>query len=99
MAMTSTVMTVAAALTLANMSAPSRLAQGFLSRRPGGGPPSGLGGGPSRGGAAPPSTPPGGGGGKGRGGSGGGGCYVSVYVYMFGFRSVLTCPLVSLSRG
>ena len=66
-AMTSTVMTAAAALTLANTSAPVRLAQGFFSKRPGGGPPSRLGGGPSGGGAAPPSMPPGGGGG-GRGG-------------------------------
>ena len=67
-AMTSTVMTVVAALTLANTSVPSRLAQGFFSKRPSGGPPSGLGGGPSGGGAAPPSMPPGGrGGGGGRG--------------------------------
>ena len=71
--MTSTVTTAVAALTLANTSAPSRLAQGFFSKRPGGGPPSGLGRGPSGGGAAPPSMPPGGGGGGGGGGSGGGG--------------------------
>jgi hypothetical protein len=38
-AMTSTVTTAAAALTLANTSVPSRLAQNFFSRRPGGGPP------------------------------------------------------------
>jgi hypothetical protein len=71
-AMTSTVTTAAAALTLANTSAPSRLAQNFFSRRPGSGPPGGSGGGPS-GGGAPPPVPPGGGGGGGRGGGGGGG--------------------------
>jgi hypothetical protein len=72
LAMTSTVTTAAAALTLANTSAPSRLAQNFFSRRPRGGPPGGSGRGPS-GGGAPPPVPPGGGGGGGRGGSGGGG--------------------------
>jgi hypothetical protein len=72
LAMTSTVTTAAAALTLANTSAPSRLAQNFFSRRPGSGPPEGSGGGPS-GGGAPPPVPPGGGGGGGRGGGRGGG--------------------------
>jgi hypothetical protein len=67
LAMTSTVTTAAAALTLANTSAPSRLAQNFFSRRPGSGPPGGSGGG------APPPIPPGGGGGGGRGSNGGGG--------------------------
>jgi hypothetical protein len=71
-AMTSTVTTAAAALTLANTSAPSRLAQNFFSRRPGSGPPGGSGGGPF-GGGAPPPIPPGGGGGGGRGRGGGGG--------------------------
>jgi hypothetical protein len=68
-AMTSTVTTAAAALTLANTSAPSRLAQNFFSRRPGSGPPGGSGGGPS-GGGAPPPVPPGSGGGGGGGGTG-----------------------------
>jgi hypothetical protein len=68
-AMTSTVTTAAAALTLANTGAPSRLAQNFFSRRAP--PPSGGGGGGPFGGA-PPAVPPGGGGGGG-GGSGGGG--------------------------
>jgi hypothetical protein len=71
-AMTSAVTTAAAALTLANTSAPSRLAQNFFSRRPGGGPPGGSGGGPS-GGGAPPPVPPGSGGGGGRGGGSRGG--------------------------
>jgi hypothetical protein len=69
-AMTSTVTTAAAALTLANTSAPSRLAQNFFSRRPGGGPPGGSGGGPSGGGAPPPVPPGGSGGGGGGGGAG-----------------------------
>jgi hypothetical protein len=71
-AMTSTVTTAAAALTLANTSAPSRLAQNFFSRRPSGGPPGGSGGGPF-GGGAPPPVPPGSGGGGGGGGGGRGG--------------------------
>jgi hypothetical protein len=61
-AMTSTVTTAVAALTLANTSAPSRLAQNFFNRRPSSGPPGGSGGGPS-GGGAPPPVPPGGRGG------------------------------------
>jgi hypothetical protein len=69
-AMTSTVTTAAAALTLANTGAPSRLAQNFFSRRAP--PPSGGGGsGPS--GGTPPAVPPGGGGRGGGGGGGGGG--------------------------
>jgi hypothetical protein len=64
-AMTSTVTTAAAALTLANTGAPSRLAQNFFSRRAP--PPSGGGGGGPFGGA-PPAVPPGGGGGGGGGG-------------------------------
>jgi hypothetical protein len=64
-AMTSTVTTAAAALTLANTGAPSRLAQNFFSRRAP--PPSGGGGGGPYGGA-PPAVPPGGGGGGGGGG-------------------------------
>jgi hypothetical protein len=69
-AMTSTVTTATAALTLANTSAPSRLAQNFFSRRPGGGPPGGSGRGPSGGGAPPPVPPGSGGGGGGGGGAG-----------------------------
>jgi hypothetical protein len=64
-AMTSTVTTAAAALTLANTGAPSRLAQNFFSQRAP--PPSGGGGGGPFGGA-PPAVPPGGGGGGGGGG-------------------------------